>query len=129
MHKIGYALMVMIGISGAGCMLGEESTEAPLGYEAFKAKYIREVPETAGFVYDDDQLLSSEDQIQQLYAAYRSSKLGGETLSESVVNLTLYGADVWPVASRQNLSYCVSNAFGARKAQVVQAMAAATGAW
>jgi serine protease len=40
------------------------------------------------------------------------------------------GADVkWSDAQKLNLTYCVSNNFGSRYSEVVQAMASATGAW
>ena len=37
--------------------------------------------------------------------------------------------DIWNSAKKKQLTYCVSNAFGARKPTVVADMTAATGAW
>jgi hypothetical protein len=115
-----------------GCMTGSDA-EAPLTYEEFKATYISVTESPSGhdvIVYDWDQPLKSEDQVRALYDVYLDAKTAGETLSEATVNMTLYGqVDVWPAAQAQNLTYCVSDAFGARKQQVVSAMSIATGDW
>jgi hypothetical protein len=117
-------------IAITGCIVGDEPQ--PLTYDEFRAKFIRADVDAAGqqhFLYDWDQPLASEDAVRDLYAAYTRAKTGGESISEATVNLTLFGNDVWSPADRQNLSYCVSNDFGARKDAVVNALASATGAW
>lgn len=131
MKTIGLASALLVSLL-AGCMAGSD-TEAPLSYEDFKARYIGSTTDPDGTVhlfYDWDQPLDSEAQVEKLYEAYVAAKTGGETLSEATVNTNVYGQAVrWTAASAQNLTYCVSNSFGARKTAVVNAMAAATAAW
>lgn len=128
-HALALALSAL---ATAACTTGSD-TEAPLGYDEFKARYIGTTTDPDGAVhmlYDWDQPLASEDQVERLYDAYVAAKTGGETMSEATANTNVYGQAVrWTAATAQNLTYCVSNAFGARKTDVVNAMAAATAAW
>jgi hypothetical protein len=125
-------LVTLLAIPLVGCMAGSDA-EAPLSYEEFKARYIGTTTDPDGtehMFYDWDQPLESEAQVEMLYAAYVAAKTGGETLSEATVNTNIYGQAVrWNAATAQNLTYCVSNSFGALKTPVVNAMAAATAAW
>ena len=133
MIRLANALLVTLLVPlAAGCMAGSEA-EPPLSYEEFKARYIGTTTDPDGTVhlfYDWDQPLDSEDQVAALYDAYITAKTGGETLSEATVNTNVYGQAVrWTAATAKNLTYCVSNSFGASKTAVVNAMAAATAAW
>jgi hypothetical protein len=126
-QTLAYAMVLV-----TGCVVGQDATEAPLGYDEFREKFIRVQTDASGstqLFYDWDQPLASEDQARALFAAYSRAKAGGESISEAAVNLTLFGEDVWSAADRQNLSYCVADSFGARKGELVTALAGATGAW
>jgi serine protease len=114
-----------IGVAAPGCVVG--ATDAPLSYQEFKAKYVT-VAGTRRF-YDSDQPLATPHQLKQLYAQYALAKTGGESISEATVNLTLFGDDKWSPADAQNLTYCVSDAFGAQKPAVVDALATAGDGW
>jgi uncharacterized protein (TIGR03382 family) len=88
-----------------------------LSFEEFKARTYRE-PTTGLYVLDWDTPVSGE---AALYEIWESTVQGGL----AVYNVS--GQDiVWSASQRRNLSYCVSNAFGANKAAVVAAMAAAS---
>jgi hypothetical protein len=131
-YELRSVLVCMVIGSLSGCMSGSDA-EPPLSYEEFKARYISTTTDPDGvehMMYDWDLPLSSEDQVQRLYDAYINAKTGGELLSEATVNTNVYGQAIkWNAATAANLSYCISNAFGARKADVVNAMATATSAW
>jgi serralysin len=126
---LAHALLVALF---AGCMSGSDA-DAPLSYDQFKAQYIGSTADPDGVehqFYDWDQPLDSEQQVQNLYAAYVAAKTGGETLSEATVNTNVYGqAVIWNAATAKNLTFCVSNSFGARKQDVINALATATAAW
>jgi hypothetical protein len=117
--------VLSLGVAAPGCVVG--TADAPLSYEEFKAKFVT-VAGTHRF-YDWDQPLAHPRQLKQLYAAYELAKTGGESLSEATVNRTLFGDDKWSPADAQNLTYCVSDSFGAQKAAVVSGMATAGSAW
>jgi hypothetical protein len=115
-----------------GCMTGS-GADAPLSYDEFKATYIgvsHDADGTERLMYDWDQPLASEAQVGKLYQAYTNAKTGGETLSEAVVNISVLGQiTVWPAEQAQNLTYCVTDAFGANKPRVVAAIGTAADAW
>jgi hypothetical protein len=131
MTKLRLATALLVTML-AGCMAGSDA-DTPLSYDDFKARYIGSTTDPDGTVhlfYDWDQPLDSEEQVAKLYDAYIAAKTGGETLSEATVNTNIYGqAVIWNAATARNLTFCVSNAFGARKTAVVNAMATATAAW
>jgi serralysin len=131
-HELRSVLVCTIVASVAGCMSGSDA-EPPLSYDEFKERYVTTTTDPDGaehMMYDWDLPLASEDQVQTLYDAYVAAKTGGEILSEATVNTNVYGQAVrWNAATAQNLTYCISNAFGARKSAVVSAMATAASAW
>ena len=131
MKTTAFATALLVSLL-AGCMAGSDA-EAPLSYDEFKSQFIGVAMDDDGIermFYDWDMPLDSEDQVAALYDAYVAAKTGGETLSEATVNTNVYGQAIrWTAASAQNLTYCISNAFGARKTAVVNAMSAATAAW
>jgi len=123
--------VMMFGALLSGCMVGEPESDT-LSYEGFVAKYItvQKTPSGTTYLYDWDQPLRDEAQVKALYAEYARVKQGGERLSAAIVNTNLFGdRDVWSAADRTNLTYCVSNDFGANKPAVVNALAKATADW
>jgi len=115
-------------ISVTACVTGDES-DGVLSHDAFVQKFIG-TTQDGTIYYDWDIQLASRDKVDQLYAAYRTAKLGGESVSEAAVDVTLFGTDdIWSDADRVNLSYCVSNDFGANKQAVIDGIVGAGLAW
>jgi len=117
----------------ASCTVGSEGAgdEEVLSRDEFIETYIAQTYDDEGneiLTYDEDERLESWDEVDILYRAYVEAKTDGEVTSEAVVGWR-YGYILWPSAQATNLTYCVSNAFGGRKSQVVNAMAQATSAW
>jgi hypothetical protein len=116
------------------CVIGQADEPAPLDYDQFRARYVTATadPDADGgtvLTYDDDIALESEGHIQELYTAYRASMTSGEQVSASLVDHRNGRDSLWPVGTRTNLTYCVSNSFGAYKAQIVTALQGAAADW
>ena len=90
--------------------------------EQFLAKVVVE-PQSGVSIADGDTPFFSQKQLKEFYEVnVRQGQL--------IVNRVGSADDKWDAhTSSSNLTYCVSNTFGARYAAVVQAMATATGAW
>jgi hypothetical protein len=124
--------LILIAITAPACVTGEEG-DGVLSHEAFVQKYIGVTHDAAGneqIYYDWDVRLASWDKVDELYAAYRTAKLGGESVSEAAVDTTLFGTDnIWGAADRGNLTFCVSNDFGGNKQAVIDGVSGAGAAW
>lgn len=102
----------------------------PIAWEAFRAGVDREQSEPYRFIVDGDLVLSSEQALRDYYDAWLRQEYSGTIGGSELSVLNVLGADViWPVNRRNNLTYCVSNSFGTRKAQVVSTLARATRSW
>jgi serine protease len=131
MKKTLFAALVVLAGCGVGAndaAVGGESdvttTQLGLSYADFKAQVVT-VPDTDGedvFVYNGDSVVVGEAALEDEWEKY--IKVGN-----LIINRVGAGDDRWSNAQKLNLSYCVSNRFGANKAAVVRAMASATGAW
>jgi hypothetical protein len=103
----------------------------PVGWDEFRASAARESFAPYRFIVDGDIRLAGEPELQDFYQKwlaqeYASIAPGGSALTAKNV----LGADVlWPISKRFDLTYCVSNSFGTRKADVVAAMDRATRSW
>ncbi len=112
----------------AGCGDGDGFTPAPeaslgqgLSWEEFRAQVYQE-PDTGIFIVDGDVPVLSEALLREFY---ESSVRSGQLIVHNVG-----GQDAkWSDTQKRELTYCVSTAFGARHARVVEAMATATSAW
>jgi hypothetical protein len=74
----------------------------------------------------------SETELRARYDAYAERAKGGveiEAVPYSIVNSIGWDDDIWRNEQQLNLTYCVSNDWGANKARVVNEMAQATSAW
>jgi serine protease len=110
----------------AGCMTEEVDTtstgEDVPSFDEFEASVARE-PDTGIYIVNGDEPVADRD---ALYAFYQRLYLGEGSLIVNTVN----GADdKWSDTAKKNLTYCISDTFGANKPAMVAAMAAATGAW
>lgn len=103
---------------------GDETTHtgSALSYSEFKAKYVFQEPGTERFIADGDTLFTGEKQLREFYDL---NFVDGELIVNRVGNAD----DRWADAKKKQITYCVSNSFGSNKTAIVNAMAAATGAW
>jgi hypothetical protein len=121
-------------LAGGGCSEGRD--ELPT-WDEFRAEASREriVDGVAQrfYVVEGDQLVTA-DELRAYYDALvathdRAAEGLGAAEQASTVNVVNGARDLWPNGQEHDLTYCVSNAFGATKARVVKEMAAATAAW
>ncbi|WAS93136.1 FG-GAP-like repeat-containing protein [Nannocystis punicea] len=95
-------------------------------WEEFREAATRVVDGQPRYVVDGDLPVT----LDQLAAAYHDLVAAREgTAPRSIVNLHDGVFDRWPAGQEHELTYCVSDEFGARKARVVQEMAEAARSW
>ncbi len=106
-------------VSLVGCVeTTETSSTAGQSFEAFKAGVYVE-PGTGFYILDWDTVLTSEDELREFHANLQQGAL-------SIYSIN--GVDQkWDATQKKNLTYCVSDAFGAtRKARIIADMSTAT---
>ncbi|HEU4411666.1 MAG TPA: M57 family metalloprotease [Polyangiaceae bacterium] len=93
-------------------------------FEEFEARTYRE-PDTGVYIVDGDTPMATREALYHFWATYVQPG------ALAIANLgTDYASDLsWGLAQQENISYCVSTAFGSKYTQVVQAMAAAAADW
>jgi len=102
----------------------------PMTWTAFRATVDREADAPYRFIVDGDIALNSEAELRAHYDRWLEQQFDASIGGSALTVLTSLGADViWPTAQRDNLTYCVSNKFGSRKAAMVTAMGQATKSW
>ena len=121
----------VVAVLTTGCGLGqgtvsdqgdETTTGSGLTWEQFRDTRAYVEPGTGFFIADHDTLFVNEKQLREFYEMnVREGQL--------IVNRIGSADDKWNATQKLNLTYCVSNSFGANKAAVVSAMAGATAAW
>jgi serralysin len=124
--RLGLGFMVSaLCACGAGADVEPLSfeQEEELAWQEFRASAIFE-PEINGYIVDGDITLSDEQELREYWEDTRSRLTQGLTVMRSN-NVDV----IWNSTARHNLTYCVSNNFGTRKAQVVNEMATATASW
>ena len=90
---------------------------AGISFAEFKAKTYRE-PTTGLYVLDWDTPVSGDEELYRIWEA---------TQQGALAVMTEGGVDVkWDATQKKNLTYCVSNGFGANKQTVIDAMKAAS---
>jgi uncharacterized protein (TIGR03382 family) len=92
-------------------------SNAGISFEEFKARTYRE-PLTGLYVLDWDTPVSGDEELYKVWAATQQGALA--VYSQNGVDIK------WDATQKKNLTYCVSNAFGANKQQVVDAMKVAS---
>ncbi len=101
---------------------------ADMTFEEFKAsEFVFKEPFDGGkYIVNGDTPISSEAKLFQFYNELAGTQIPG-------AELTVYHVDgkdiIWDSIKQSNLTYCVSNTFGANKAAVVAAMNSAAAAW
>jgi hypothetical protein len=102
-------------------------------FEEFEASVFKEPGENGKYIVSGDIAIADRkhlreffDKLQQQDDGVAHGKLSVRGLSINTVN---GGVDAWSSTRKKQLTYCVSNSFGARKPKVIADMAAATAAW
>ena len=115
--------------AGALALSMQPANAAPAGekvpsFEEFEAATFQDVG--GQYVVNGDETISSEAKLRAYYdRMVESSQPGGA--NELVVNTVGGVDDLWGDAS--NLTYCISDSFGADKADIVAAMEDGTSQW
>jgi hypothetical protein len=92
-----------------------------VSFEDFKSQTYRE-PDTGVYIVDGDIALPDDGALENYYEQHM--------LEGALIVHRTNGTDaVWSQSQKMNLTYCVSTAFGANHAAVVQAMTSAARAW
>ncbi|AGC41881.1 putative lipoprotein [Myxococcus stipitatus DSM 14675] len=127
-------LLASVSLLGPACGGPEvPQAEAPsMTWEAFRASAARD--SEGVWIFDGDQAVGSEAELRayfETYVAATATTRGGLAVynTQGVSNPSSEYDVKWGAALKMNLTYCVSNTFGANKARVVTAMNAATAAW
>jgi hypothetical protein len=117
--------------TGPGLSWEQFRADPPVTWEQFLTSTPREAFSPYRFIVDGDIVLSDEEKLRQHYEAWLAQEYNSLNSHGSALTVrNVLGADVlWSIADRFNLTYCISNAFGANKAAVVAAMDAATRSW
>ena len=105
---------------------GEEASlyDVERDWEQFRASVYREPGEHGVFIVEGDVSLSDEAELRRYFDTYVSR------VAQPLTVMTAMGADVlWPAGGKFDLTYCISNTFGTRKADVINGMALATRSW
>ncbi|HLL25371.1 MAG TPA: M57 family metalloprotease, partial [Kofleriaceae bacterium] len=108
-----------------GCTAGDTtettSTNQAPSWEEFRADVYQENFEGGHFIVNGDIAIPDE---KQLYEFWEGLQQGG-----LIVNRVGGGDDKWSDTQKLNLTYCISDNFGANKSRMVTAMNAATAKW
>lgn len=93
-------------------------------WEEFRSSVQQEPWEGGAYIVDGDIRLFGERELREFYERWVDQEAGQLTVRH------VLGADVlWPNPQRFQLTYCISDNFGARKPEIVMAMQQATTSW
>jgi len=115
----------LLGLAATGCFV--EATDVGSNrdgpsFEEFAANIYHEPGEYGVYIVNGDEPIANDKKLREYY-----DLINGD--GALIVHAPGGTVAKWNAAQKDNLTYCVSNSFGARKTQVVQAMNAAAGAW
>lgn len=114
------SLLIVVLVSAA-CAVAEEkepSTAGPPSWEEFLAATYRENWDGGHFIVDGDIAIKDEKALYEFWESLQQYRL--------IVNRVGGADDRWNDVAKLELTYCVSDNFGANKAKVVTAMKIAT---
>jgi hypothetical protein len=126
--RLRSAVAAFAGVIGAlGCATGMDEPELdsnapPLSFEEFEAQTYREPWDGGAYVVNGDTPVLDVKALREFYDAIVSS---GELIVHSPGGVDA----VWTSTQKLQLTYCVSDSFGTRKAAAVAALATATANW
>lgn len=116
-------LTTMVTATSAGAAVAPAS-EVP-SFAEFKGSTLQE--SDGRFVVNGDESVTNVEKLREFYnSMVRTSKTPENGL---VVNTVSGSDDLWSATQARNLTYCVSDRFGADKAAVSQAMSSGAGQW
>ena len=106
-----------------GDNLGDSAPD--LTWEELRATVYQEPWPNGAFIVDGDVPIRNEEALRDFYEAWRR-----QSSTRALTVMSINGVDaIWPNLQRHVLTYCVSNSFGSRKAQVVAQMQKSTASW
>ncbi|WP_137294186.1 M12 family metallo-peptidase [Nocardioides dongxiaopingii] len=113
--------------SGTGAPGGTVKAENPPSFEEFAATTHRD--DKGLYIVNGDEALSDRAELRSYYdrMVADGGAQGGST--SLIVNQGPSGDDLWSASEAGNLTYCVSDDFGADKATVVSAMSSGAATW
>src|SRR5262245_106767 len=113
MKRFALLLGGVASLQLAGCMVGEDdnlSSNNDVSFEEFKAKTYREPAEIGGaWIVNGDQALHNEKELYLFWEQLYQSE------GALIVNTVNGVDDKWNDTQKLNLTYCISNGFGANK--------------
>lgn len=101
-------------------------------FEEFEATVFKEPGEGGKYIVSGDIAIADRKQLEEFFDKLQQEDddtAHGKLTAALIVNMVNGGVDVWTSQRKKQLSYCVSDAFGARKPSVLADMQAATQAW
>ena len=116
------ALAAVVSLGGAGLVQADQVDEP--SYSEFKSGTYQD-PTDGQYIVNGDMPLKGEKQLRDFY----QDLVNPQYENQLIVN-TVYGNDdVWSPDQARQLTYCVSDAFGADKQLIVDSMASGAGLW
>ena len=119
----GAAALVVSMNPGATAATAQEDVPS---FSEFKAATFRDVGRQ--YVVNGDETIANTKELRDYYDRMVNQQDGSGS-SSLVVNTVGGYDDVWSASQARNLTYCVSNGFGANKANVVAAMSNGASQW
>ena len=98
---------------------------AALTFEDFKARVHKEPFEGGKYIVNGDTPIANEKQLREFYDQHVKPPSPTQLILAQVSGMD----QKWNQDQKKKLTYCVSNTFGSRHANVVAQMANATGEW
>jgi Dual-action HEIGH metallo-peptidase len=130
MNKILTAISVVLLCSACA---GSDDEAAIPDWEAYKASATRVFEGETSYVMEGDLAVTLDELRHDYLARIEAAELANAGIGSgeyhSTVNRVRNRDDVWSSSARQNLTYCINNAFGSSKSRVVDEMARATADW
>lgn len=111
--------------------------QGELSYKEFKDQAFQETfreVKTGVYIINGDTPANTEAKLHEIYNAYISTykqvHFNGDVKADNAIVYNADGVDiVWNATEKLQLTYCISDSFGSRKSDVVQAMTDASFAW
>ncbi len=97
-------------------------------FDEFEAEVFKEPGENGKYIVDGDIAIADRKQLREFFDAMKAT-VDGTAHGKLVINERNGVIDAWTSAKKKQLTYCISNNFDARKAQVSADMQAATQEW
>lgn len=117
----------------AACSVPDDRPARAPSWDEFKQAATREFNGATFYVADGDLRVSlaelRQDYDRRLAAFHAGDSATAEADQPSTVNQVGGVDDLWAVSARRDLTYCISNSFGADKSRTITEMAQATRDW